>query len=78
LKISDGIGGHINESRGVNWICVRSIVSASSIGGSVGVVSLSHWVVGFVVVKGASLPTTVATHAGLNTVNKLLLGEGEK
>ena len=53
-------------------------VGASSIGGSVSVVSLEVGVVGLVVGESARLPSTVATHAGLNAINELLLSEGEE
>lgn len=54
------------------------LVSAGAISGGVFVVSLEVGVVGLVVGESASLPSTVATHAGLDAINELLLSEGEE
>jgi hypothetical protein len=61
LKVSDRVGGNMNVRCGVNCICVLSIVNASSISCSVGVVCLRHWVVSFVVCKPTLKESTVAT-----------------
>jgi len=54
------------------------LVGAGTISGGVLVVSLKVGVVGLVVGESASLPTTVATHAGLDAINELLLSEGKE
>ncbi len=62
----------MNERLGVDWKSFFCIIFASSIGGSVGVVFLRHWVMSFIVFKAPLIPTTIATDAGVNTVHKLL------
>jgi len=51
---------------------------ASSLNSSVWVSGLKLSKVGFKVDESASLPATIAAIASLNTINELLLREGEK
>jgi len=52
------------------------LVSAGTISCGVGVAVLGHGVVAFVISESAGLPSSIATVAGLNTINKLLLSKG--
>jgi hypothetical protein len=78
LKSIDGVSGDSGPGGNVELVGVGAVVDASAICSGVRVAGLSHRVVALVVNKGARLPATVATVAGLNTVNKLLLSEREQ
>ncbi len=75
MKVSDRIARYMNKILCVNFICLRSIVDTSSIGGSVGIYYLRHWIVCLVICEATFIPATVATNASFNTVHKLLHGK---
>ena len=57
---------------------VVDVVLASAANGLVGVDGLAHGEVASVVVESEGLVATVAAEAGFDTINELLLGEGEE
>ena len=78
LESTNWVSSHLNESfylyiGGSTWI-----VLASSLNSSVWVSGLKFSKVGFKVDESARLPATIAARASLNTINELLLREGEK
>lgn len=78
LKGCHAVGGSLSECGDVDGGGLGLIVNASAVGGGVSVVGFEVSVVALQVSESAGLPTTVATEAGLNAVDELLLGEGKE
>jgi hypothetical protein len=69
----------MGEAGNANVRGVGGIKDAGTVCGAVGsVIRLEVGMVSWVVGKRAGLPATVATIAGLNTIDELLLREGEE
>ena len=78
LEGSHGLGGDLGEGGNGDVGGLGLVVRAGTVGGGVSVVSLEVSIVAFEVGESASLPASVATHAGLNAVDELLLSEGKE
>lgn len=78
LESGNAVGSDLGVVGNKHGGSLGGVVNASTIGGSVGVVRLEVGVVALEVSESTCLPTAIATEAGLNAINELLLGEGEK
>jgi hypothetical protein len=79
LEGGNGVGADLVGAGDLDLgVGIFSIVRAGTVLGSVGVGSLARGVVRFVVAEGKGLVSTVATEACMDTVDELLLGDGEE
>jgi hypothetical protein len=78
LEGTNALGGHLGEAGNTNVTGLTLVVAAGTVASGVGVSSLEVGVVFLEVAERAGLPTTVATLAGLDAVDELLLREGEE
>ena len=78
LEGSDALGSNLGEGGNTDVGGLGLHIGAGAIGSGVAVIGLEVSIVVLEVGKSTALPTTAATEAGLNTINELLLGEGEQ
>ena len=79
LEGGNGVSSDLHGTSDLDvGVGVGDIVLARATDGLVGVRGLAHGEVGGVVVEGEGLVATVASEASLDTVDELLLGEGEE